>query len=205
VQEVARAIGPGFGGSCFQKDILNLVVLCGHDGLHEVARHLAAGGEPQHLAAAPHQRLVVNRLFGTVSGKRIAVLSFAYGLRPTSSTRPTSTTPRVAAGFSAGVTPAIRICRDLLEEGARLAIFDPKVSAEQIATDLGVEALASSGGAGMQGEGVWQAAADPFAAVCGADAVLLLTEWPQFRKLDWPALAAVMRQPRAPRGRGRGL
>jgi UDPglucose 6-dehydrogenase len=55
-----------------------------------------------------------------------------------------------------------------------------------------VEALV---GSGMQGEGVWQVAADPCAAVCGADAVLLLTEWQQFRQLDWPALAAVMRQP----------
>jgi UDPglucose 6-dehydrogenase len=66
------------------------------------------------------------------------------------------------------------------------------VSAEQIAADLGVEALA---GSGMQGEGVWQPVADPCAAVCGADAVLLLTEWQQFRQLDWPALAALMRPP----------
>ena len=64
------------------------------------------------------------------------------------------------------------------------------MSAEQIAADLGVEALL-----GSEGEGVWQPAGDPFAAVCGADAVLLLTEWQQFRQLDWPALAAVMRQP----------
>ena len=71
-----------------------------------------------------------------------------------------------------------------------MAIFDPKVSAEQIAADLGVEALVAS-----EGDGVWQPAGDPFAAVCGADAVLLLTEWQQFRQLDWPALAAVMRQP----------
>ena len=105
----------------------------------------------------------------------------------------TSTSPppwsrpgRVAGGFSAGVTPAIRICRDLLEEGAQLAIFDPKVSAAQIAADLGAEALV-----GSEGEGVWQGVVDPFAAVCGADAVLLLTEWQQFRQLDWPALAAV--------------
>ena len=92
VQEVARAIGsdsrigakflkagPGFGGSCFQKDILNLVVLCGHYGLHELQHGIS--------------RLVVNRPFGTVTGKRIAVLGFAYGLRPTSSTRPSPTTP----------------------------------------------------------------------------------------------------------------
>lgn len=69
------------------------------------------------------------------------------------------------------------------------------MSAEQIAADLGVEALAGSDGTVMQGEGVWQPAEDPAAAVHGADAVLLLTEWQQFRQLDWPALAAVMRQP----------
>jgi len=71
-----------------------------------------------------------------------------------------------------------------------LAIFDPKVSAEQIAVDLGVEDLAGSEGEVMQGDGVWQPAADPLAAAQGADAVLLITEWQQFRQLDWPALAA---------------
>lgn len=65
------------------------------------------------------------------------------------------------------------------------------MSPEQIAADLGVEALLGSEGEVMQGDGVWQPVVDPFAAVCGADAVLLLTEWQQFRQLDWPALAAV--------------
>ena len=192
MQEVARAIGsdsrlgskflkagPGFGGSCFQKDILNLVYLCGHYGLHEVAAYwqqvVALNTWQQHRISA----LVVNRLFGTVTGKRIAVLGFAFKA-DTNDTRE---------------TPAIRICRDLLEEGAQLAIFDPKVSAEQIAADLGVEAVVGSGDEVMQGDGVWQPVADPLAAAQGADAVLLLTEWQQFRQLDWPALAAVMRQP----------
>ena len=189
VQDVARAIGsdsrlgskflkagPGFGGSCFQKDILNRVYLCGHYGLHEVAAYwqqvVSLNTWQQHRISA----LVVRRLFGTVTGKRIAVLGFAFKA-DTNDTRE---------------TPAIRICRDLLEEGAQLAIYDPKVSAQQIAADLGVEAMA---GSGMQGEGVWQPVTDPGAAICGADAVLLLTEWQQFRQLDWPALAAVMRQP----------
>ena len=91
VQEVARAIGidsrlgskflkagPGFGGSCFQKDILNLVYLCGHYGLHEVAAYwqqvVALNTWQQHRIS----RLVVRRLFGTVTGKRIAVLGFAF-------------------------------------------------------------------------------------------------------------------------------
>ena len=181
VQEVARAIGadsrigakflkagPGFGGSCFQKDVLNLVYLCGHYGLHEVAaywqRVVDLNAWQQHRIA----QLVVQRLFGTVTAKRIAVLGFAFKA-DTNDTRE---------------APAIRICRDLLEEGAQLAIHDPKVSEAQIAADLGSD-----------GVGSWQRVESPIAAAEGADAVLILTEWQQYAELDWPALAAVMRQP----------
>ena len=111
----------GFGGSCFQKDILNLVYLCGHYGLHEVAAYWQSVVDlntwQQHRIA----RLVVNNLFGTVTGKRLAVLGFAFKA-DTNDTRE---------------APAIRLCRDLLEEGAELAIYDPKVSLEQISRDLG--------------------------------------------------------------------
>ena len=179
VREVARAIGadsrigakflkagPGFGGSCFQKDILNLVYLSRHYGLDQVADYweavVAMNSWQQHRISA----LLVQKLFGTVTGKRIAVLGFAFKA-DTNDTRE---------------TPAIRICGDLLEEGAQLAIFDPKVSAQQMAADLGT----------TQG---WQQVASPLEAAQGADAVLVLTEWQQFAVLDWPALAAVMRQP----------
>ena len=76
-----------------QNNILNLVVLCGHYGLHEVA---ATWQQVVDLNAwQPHRisALALLRLFGTVTGKRIALLGFAYGLRPTSSTRRTPTTP----------------------------------------------------------------------------------------------------------------
>jgi UDPglucose 6-dehydrogenase len=91
VREVARAIGadsrisrtflqagPGFGGSCFQKDILNLVVLCRHDGLHEVAATWEQVVELNTWQQQRIARLVVNRLFGTVTGKRIGVLGFSF-------------------------------------------------------------------------------------------------------------------------------
>ena len=184
VREVARAIGadsrigpkflqagPGFGGSCFQKDILNLVYLCRHYGLEEVAAYwesvVTLNTWQQHRIA----RLVVNRLFGTVSGKRIGVLGFAFKA-DTNDTRE---------------SPAIRICRDLLEEGAVLQIVDPKVSERQMAMELGQEP--------GEGDGSWRAVPDVVQAAGGADALVLLTEWQQFAALDWQAVAAGMRRP----------
>ena len=184
VREVARAIGadsrigekflqagPGFGGSCFQKDILNLVYLCRHYGLEEVAAYweqvVKLNIWQQHRIA----QLVVNRLFGTVSGKRIGVLGFAFKA-DTNDTRE---------------SPAIGICRDLLEEGAQLAIMDPKVSEDQMAEDLGQPSGSGDGG--------WQLVDAVTAAAAGADALVLLTEWQQFAEIDWPQVAAVMRQP----------
>ncbi len=188
VREVAKAIGtdsrigpkflqagPGFGGSCFQKDILNLVYLCGHFGLEEVAAYweqvVALNTWQQHRIA----RLVVTKLFGTVTGKRLAVLGFAFKAN-TNDTRE---------------SPAIRICQDLLEEGAQLAIVDPKVPAAQIAKDLARVSSAQ----GSDGGGDWQLASSVLEAATGADAVLLLTEWAEFGDVDWEAIASVMRKP----------
>jgi UDPglucose 6-dehydrogenase len=184
VREVARAIGadsrigpkflqagPGFGGSCFQKDILNLVYLCRHYGLEEVAAYWEQVVTLNHWQQQRIARLVITKLFGTVSGKRIGVLGFAFKA-DTNDTRE---------------SPAIRICRDLLEEGAMLQIVDPKVSERQMALDLG-----QAPGAG---EGSWHQVPDVLQAASGADALLLLTEWQQFSQIDWPAVAAVMRRP----------
>ncbi|MFN7883782.1 MAG: UDP binding domain-containing protein, partial [bacterium] len=124
-------------------------------------------------------RLVVQHLFGTVCGKRLAVLGFAFKA-DTNDTRE---------------SPAIRICSDLLEEGAQLAIFDPKVSTDQIRRDLNLDPVICPDASALSGEGVWQSVSSPEAAVSGADAVLILTEWKVFASLDWSQLARVMRQP----------
>ena len=190
VREVARAIGtdsrigpkflnagPGFGGSCFQKDILNLVYLCRHFGLPEVADYwesvVALNTWQQHRIA----RLVVQKLFGTVTGKRLAILGFAFKA-DTNDTRE---------------APAIRICRDLLEEGAQLVIHDPKVAADQMARDLKQEPASQVDR--LSGTGSWAEAGSVEDAVMGADAVLVLTEWQHYRDLNWQALAARMRKP----------
>ena len=130
-------------------------------------------------------RMVVQKLFGTVTGKRLAILGFAFKA-DTNDTRE---------------APAIRIAKDLLEEGAQLAIHDPKVDSEQIARDLKLPAsTAPDSESGptreaLSGEGTWWPSDDIASALKGADAVLILTEWNQYRKLDWPALASLMRQP----------
>ena len=190
VREVARAIGtdsrigpkflnagPGFGGSCFQKDILNLVYLCRHFGLPEVADYwesvVALNTWQQHRIA----RLVVEKLFGTVTGKWLAILGFAFKA-DTNDTRE---------------APAIRICRDLLEEGAQLAIHDPKVAVHQMARDLQQEAAPQADA--CSGTGSWAEACSVEEALIGADAVLVLTEWQDYRNLNWLALADRMRKP----------
>ena len=193
VREVGRAIGtdsrigpkflqagPGYGGSCFQKDILNLVYLCRHYGLEEVADYWEGVVELNTWQQNRIARLVVTSLFGTVSGKRLAVLGFAFKA-DTNDTRE---------------APAIRICRALIEEGAQLAIVDPKVDPAQIALDLEQEPLsADAPGHSLAGDGGWLPCRSAEEAAAGADAVLILTEWEHYRRLPWEAIAAVMRRP----------
>ena len=200
VREVARAIGsdsrigpkflqpgPGFGGSCFQKDILNLVYLCRYFGLPEVASYwesvVSLNDWQQHRIA----RIVVEKLFGTVSGKRLAILGFAFKA-DTNDTRK---------------SPAIRIVSDLLEEGAQLAVHDPRVNPEQIARDLCLQPSSPpkvNSGSKIRvttpnGEGIWWVADNVEAAVTGADAVAILTGWHVYQQLDWISLAPLMRHP----------
>ncbi len=195
IKEVARAIGsdsrigpkflaagPGFGGSCFQKDILNLVYLCHHFGLPEVAEYwervVMINNWQQHRIA----RLVVKKLFGTVTGKKIGILGFSFKA-DTNDTRE---------------SPAIRIAKDLLEEGSNLSIYDPKVEIEQITHELNLQREDDTNTkkeTSLTGEGAWKYASNIKDVIKDADAVLILTEWQEFRSLDWESLAPLMRQP----------
>ena len=133
VREVARAIGsdsrigskfldsgPGFGGSCFKKDILNLVYLSNYFGLPEVAEFWDGVVKLNNWHKHRISKLIVKKLFGSVTGKKICILGFAFKAN-TNDTRESA---------------AINICKDLLEEGAILFIHDPKVEKKQIAKDL---------------------------------------------------------------------
>lgn len=182
VDEVARAIGSdsrigskflkasvGFGGSCFQKDVLNLVYLCGHFGLPEVAAYWDQVIKMNDWQKHRFSERIVRTLFNTVSGKRLAVLGFAFK-KDTNDTRESA---------------AIQVCKELLEERASLAIYDPKVESGQICKDLEIQ----TGNTNVEfAQSAEQAAA-------GAHAVLVLTEWDEFRDLDFEAIYKSMNKP----------
>ncbi len=190
IDEVANAIGKdsrigprflrasvGFGGSCFQKDILNLVYLCEFFGLREVADYWRKVVEMNDYQKRRFSRRVVQTLFNTVNNKRIAVLGFAFK-KDTNDTRESS---------------AIYVCRDLLEERAQLAIYDPEVEPAQIYRDLKQSQVLPDGSPNNR----ISICNDPYEAAAGAHAVLILTEWDAFKpsQLDYKRLYAGMMKP----------
>ena len=182
VDEVAHAIGRdsrigpkflkasvGFGGSCFQKDILNLTYLCKHFGLAEVANYWESVVRMNDWQKSRFAARIVNDLFNTVTGKRIAVLGFAFK-KDTNDTRETA---------------AISVCRDLLAEGAKVVVYDPKVSAAEIRKDvLGTETNPNL-----------EIAPTALAACTDSHAIAVLTEWDEFKALDFAAIYQVMPKP----------
>jgi len=182
VDEVAHAIGTdsrigpkflkasvGFGGSCFQKDILNLVYLCEHFGLPEVAAYWNSVIEMNDYQKHRFSRRVISSMFNTVSDKKIAVLGFAFK-KDTNDTRESA---------------AIYICQDLLEEQANIAIYDPKVEVAQIQKDLGIS---------TDNELVTYCV-NAYEATKDAHAILILTEWDEFKALDFKKIYDEMHQP----------
>jgi len=181
VSEVAHAIGVdsrigpkflkssvGFGGSCFQKDILNLVYLCRSFGLPEVADYwhqVIVMNDWQKKRFATN---MVSKMFNTVSGKKIAVLGFAFK-KDTGDTRE---------------TPAIDVCKALMAEKASIAIYDPKVAREQIYSDLGKDSMDTI-----------EIDDDAYIACAGAHAIAILTEWDEFKTLDYKRIYDSMQKP----------
>ncbi len=169
--------GPGFGGSCFKKDILNLVYLCNYYGLNEVANYWQQLIELNDWQQKRISNLIVEKLFGTVSGKKIGILGFSFKAN-TNDTRE---------------SPAIKICKDLIEEGAILSIYDPKVFGNRIEQDLGLKETDCS--VSKVKEGSWNFASSINDSINNSDAVVILTEWEEFRNLDWIKFSKIMRKP----------
>ena len=195
IREVTRAIGsdtrigskfldsgPGFGGSCFKKDILNLVYLSSYFGLEEVANFWESVVELNKWHQHRISKLIVNKLFGTVRGKKIFILGFAFKAN-TNDTRESA---------------AINICKDLLEEGAVLYIHDPKVGPDQICKDIGIKRKLQEDeikNKKFLNESSWYFTDDFIEGADGADAVVVLTEWREYRILDWAKISRKLRKP----------
>lgn len=188
VNEVARAIGMdsrigpkflkssvGFGGSCFQKDILNLVYIAKSYGLNEVADYWE-----QVIIMNDHQKRrfaknIVKTLYNTVSGKKIAFLGWAFK-KDTNDTRESA---------------AIYVADDLLHEQASIHVYDPKVDAVQIQSDLNYLETRSEA-ANLQGVHVYD---NPYDACKDAHAIAVLTEWDEFKEYDWQKIYDDMLKP----------
>lgn len=168
--------GPGFGGSCFQKDILNLVYLCNYYKLEEVANYWQGVLSINNWQKSRISNVIVNYLFGNVSGKTITILGFAFKAN-TNDTRQ---------------SPCISICKDLLEEGARLSIYDPKVENYKIDNDLKTLQTENQD---LGENGTWINYSSVEEAASESDAIVILTEWKEFSLIDWERIIKLMRKP----------
>jgi UDPglucose 6-dehydrogenase len=158
--------GVGFGGSCFKKDILNLSYLAEAHGLLEIAEFWRQVIQINELQARRFVERMVRAMFNSLSGKRIALLGFAF--------KPDTADTRES--------PAITICRLLLEEQAEIAIHDPKAM-----TNARRDLRGSDGNI--------EFCDDPYAATAGAHAIILMTGWDEYRRLDFARIYRDMEKP----------
>ena len=200
VQEIGRAIGTdsrigakflnasvGFGGSCFQKDILNLVYIAQSMGLDVVAEYWRSVVAINDWQKDRFVRTVVGTLFNTVKGKKIAILGFAFK-KDTGDTRETA---------------AIDVAKGLLRDGAEVVVYDPKVEERQVYQDLCYEpfewdhplANELSHGRLEQIKKKVTVVHDPYEAARDAHAVLVVTEWDEFKAYDWKRIYDGMMKP----------
>jgi UDPglucose 6-dehydrogenase len=179
IDEVAYAIGTdsrigprflkasvGFGGSCFKKDILNLVYICRSYGLHEVADYWESVVRINEWQQSRFVRTILASLFNTVAGKRIALFGFAFKA-DTGDTRE---------------SPGIAVARQLLDERAHVVITDPQ------ALDNARQELE-----GVAGSVTFEP--DPYRAAEGAHAIAVITEWAVYKTLDYARIFRSMEKP----------
>ncbi len=191
VDEIARAIGSdprignkflkasvGFGGSCFQKDILNLVYICESFGLQECADYWN-----QVIAMNDYQKKrfavnMVKTMFNTVSGKKIAIFGFAFK-------KDTGDTRESAAAF---------VMKDLLDEQAVMNVYDPKVTREQMMLEFNYTLNITEETCPNVNKLIITCSS-AIEACRGAHAIAVMTEWDEFATIDYQALFDVMQKP----------
>ena len=157
--------GVGFGGSCFKKDILNLVYLCETYNLPEVAAYWEQVVKMNEYQERRFAEKIVRSMFNTISDKNITMFGFAFKA-DTGDTRE---------------SPAIYIAKMLLEEKANLTIYDPKAIANAKIDLAGYDNV--------------RFCEDPYEAVKGAHAVAVVTEWQEFAQYDYNRIFSMMEKP----------
>lgn len=188
VNEVARAIGMdsrigskflkasvGFGGSCFQKDILNLVYIAKSYGLNEVADYWEQVIIMNDYQKSRFSKNIVKTLYNTVSGKKIALLGWSFK-KDTNDSRE---------------SPAIYVANDLMEEQASVVVFDPKVEETQIYSDLNYLGTRSE----IENKKGLKVSSNYADACKDAHAILIVTEWDTFKSYDWKKIFDQMQKP----------
>lgn len=188
VAEVSRAIGfdsrigskflsssVGFGGSCFQKDILNLVYIASSYGLQEVADYWEQVIIMNDYQKRRFAENIITTLYNTVSGKKIVFYGWAFK-KDTNDTRESA---------------AIYVADALLDEQAEVVVYDPKVPAEQIYADLDYLNTRSP----EENRRLLKVVKDPMNAIEDAHAIAILTEWDEFKEYDWKTIYNSMLKP----------
>jgi UDPglucose 6-dehydrogenase len=186
VDEVARAVGTdprigkhflkasvGFGGSCFQKDILNLSYLCESFGLTEVSKYWQSVVDINDYQKHRFAKNMIQTMFNTITGKKIALYGFAFK----------------ADTGDVRETAAASVAKYLLAEEARVCIYDPKVKDEEMWAELkyaGVDVVEAK---------QYLTRADAYESANGAHAIAVVTEWKEFKTLDYDRIYASMAKP----------
>lgn len=188
IDEVAHAVGTdsrigpkflnasvGFGGSCFKKDILNLVYIARSYGLNEVANYWE-----QVVIINQHQKQrfadkIIETMFNTISGKKITFYGWAFKKNTNDSRE----------------SPAIDVAETLLSENAEIVVYDPKVKPSQVYADLN----RTGGRTPERNKALISVATCPYEAITGTHAIVVLTEWDEFKMYDWGEIKSRMKEP----------
>ncbi len=191
IDEIAKAIGSdvrignkflkasvGYGGSCFQKDILNLVYICESFNLTEVANYWHQVVLMNDYQKRRFAHNIVKTMFNTITGKKIAIFGFAFK-------KDTGDTRETASAY---------VMKDLLDERALLSVYDPKVVREEMFNEFNYTLNVNN--TSLPGlDAMVETAPSAMAAATGAHAIAIMTEWDEFAALDYSEIFKVMSKP----------
>ena len=182
IDELSKAIGMdnrigskflktsvGFGGSCFQKDILNLVYLCKYYGLNEVSEYWHQVVKMNNYQKTRFVLRIINKSSGVIKNKKITILGWAFK-KDTNDSRESA---------------AIDIAAQLIDKGAKVSIYDPKISKNQIISDLSEKFIYEN----------FTVYKNPLEAIKDSNGIAIVTEWDQFKSLPWDEYINFVKQP----------